>query len=92
MIVKYAPLFLKTLKKLDVRVRKSFKEKILLFSKNPTDLELNNHELKDKYKGYRSIDITADYRALYKERILEQENIADFEILGTHQELYKESN
>lgn len=84
--------FLKKLKKVDVRIRKSFKEKILLFSKNPVETELNNHELKKEYKGYRSIDITADYRALYKERKIGDEIVVYFEILGTHDELYGNPN
>lgn len=92
MTVKYSPSFLKTFKKVDVRIRKSFKEKILLFSKNPNDSELNNHELREEYKGYRSINITADYRALYKERKIAEETVANFEILSTHEELYGKSN
>ena len=31
-----------------------------LFEKNPNDLELNNHPLREPYQGLRSIDITAD--------------------------------
>lgn len=60
MNVKYSPSLLNSLKKHDVRIRKSFKERIIIFSKNPNDLQLNNHLLKDPYEGYRSIDITSD--------------------------------
>lgn len=82
------PAFLKKLKKLDVRIRKSFKERILIFSKNPLDQLLNNHLLHEPYEGYRSIDATDDYRALYHETIIVGENIAYFVYLGTHEELY----
>ncbi len=65
MIIKYSPSFLKLFKQVDVRIRKSFKERIILFSKNPHDLQLNNHVLKDPYTGCRSIDVSADWRAIY---------------------------
>lgn len=89
MNVVYDSDFLKKLKKVDVRIRNALKEKILLFSKNPQDPQLDNHELKDEYTGCRSIDITGDYRAIYKEIKIEDETIAYFVALGTHKELYR---
>lgn len=88
MTIKYSPAFLKKLKKVDVRIKKSVKKKILLFSKNPHDPQLNNHSLKREYKGYKSINITADWRALYKEKREGKDIIAYFSLLGTHKELY----
>ncbi|MBI2334983.1 hypothetical protein HYU96_04265 [Candidatus Daviesbacteria bacterium] len=89
MIVAYDPAFLKKFKKADVRIRKSFKERILLFSKNPNDLILNNHKLRDEYKGYNSIDITSDWRALYIEKSTKEDTVAYFAILGTHDHLFR---
>lgn len=91
MIIKYSPIFFRTLKKVDVRIRKSFKERILIFSKNPNDLELNNHLLKPPYQGLRSIDITADWRAIYEEKREGDEIVAYFVALGTHDQLYGKS-
>ena len=88
MKIVYDPAFVKTLKKINVRIRKSFKERILLFSKDPYSLQLDNHTLRKKYQGYRSIDITVDYRAIYKERQEGKEILAYFTLLGTHTELY----
>ncbi len=88
MKVFYDPAFYEKLRNVDVRIRKSVKEKILVFSKNPNDPYLNNHPLKRDYKGYRSINITADYRALYKELKVGDEMVAYFILLGTHDELY----
>lgn len=82
---------LKQLKKLDVRIRKSVKERLLLFSKNPNDLQLNNHALKKEWQGHRSIDINAGYRAVYKEIAVGDEPVAYFVTLGTHDELYKQT-
>ena len=89
MIIKYSFLFLKTLKKLEVRIRKSYKEKILLFSKNPNDPQLDNHPLKREYQGLRSIDITADFRAIYETKHEGEKETAYFVIIGTHKQLYR---
>lgn len=91
MKVKYSPLFLSILKKVNVRTRKSLKERIITFSKNPNDLELNNHPLKAPYEGRRSIDVNSDWRAVYQEITEGDEEVAYFVDLGTHNELYKRS-
>ncbi len=88
MIVKYSPSFLTVLKKLHITIRKNFSYRIRLFAKNPYNLELNNHALHREYGGFRSIDITADYRALYEEKQEEQDTVAYFIAIGNHQELY----
>lgn len=88
MIIKYTDNFLKQLKKSNVRERKAFKQRLLLFVKNSNDLELNNHPLQKEYVGYRSIDITADYRAIYKEVIQKDDIYIYFSSFGTHTQLY----
>ena len=89
MIVKYSPSFLAIIKKADVRIRKSFKERIDIFSKDPYHLHLNNHALKNEYQGYRSIDVTSDWRAIYEEIIIEEEITVYFIAIGTHKDLYE---
>jgi addiction module RelE/StbE family toxin len=88
MIARYAPQFLQELKKLNIRIRKSFKERILIFQKDPNKSQLNNHQLREPYEGFRSIDVTNDYRALYTEKLEGDEIVAYFEVIGTHKELY----
>ncbi len=88
MTVRHAPEFVKKLEKLNVRIRKSFKERILIFQSNPNNSRLHNHELREPYQGLRSIDITDDYRALYSEKDEKGEVVAYFETIGTHDELY----
>ena len=83
-----SPLFFEKLKKVYVRIRRSFEEKIAVFEKNPFDPRLNNHALKEPYEGLRSIDITNDYRAVYEEVPSGNETVAYFSLLGTHKELY----
>lgn len=89
MKIKYDPEFIKKLKKANVRIRKNFEKRIKIFSQNSNDPQLNNHALKREYLGLRSIDITADWRAIYQEIKIKDNPIAYFIILGTHEELYK---
>ncbi|OGG16636.1 hypothetical protein A3D77_08135 [Candidatus Gottesmanbacteria bacterium RIFCSPHIGHO2_02_FULL_39_11] len=84
-----APMLIDKLKKQDVRIRNSFKKTLETFFKDPNNLELDNHELKREWKGFRSIDVTTDLCAIYQEDNLEGEPIAYFVALGTHKELYK---
>lgn len=88
MTVRYDPQFLKKLKKLDVRIRKSFKERIILFASDPHNIQLNNHALTREYTNFRSIDVTNDWRVLYTEKVEGEEMVAYFEEIGTHEELY----
>lgn len=89
MNVELDPDFVRRLKKLDVKIRKSFKERIIKFSENPQDPQLNNHRLKKEWHGYRSIDITANWRAIYQKIRIGEETVAYFVTIGTHKELYK---
>ena len=84
MIISYSKNFLKQAKKLNKPVGQKLLERIELFSKNPLDPKLNNHPLKGKYKNYRSINVTGDFRALY----LVQDDFIIFDVVGTHSQLY----
>lgn len=77
--------FEKEYKKLQKKEQTKFKEKIAIFMKNPFDIILNNHLLKGKYKGYRSINIAGDLRAIYK--LLSKDNYL-FVSINTHSNLY----
>ena len=90
MTIKYTKEFIVQLKKQNVRVHKSFKKIIIQFSKDPNNKELNSHALTREWQGKRSINITADFRAIYKETQLKNEKIIHFVALGTHKQLYKQ--
>ena len=92
MKIQFSSYFRRKIKKEDVRIQKSFKVALSLFMSNPSDPTLDNHPLKDPWKGCRSIDITADYRAVYEEINEGDEVIAHFIAIGTHQELYSKDN
>jgi mRNA interferase YafQ len=84
MTISYSKNFIKQSKKLDKSIKQHLLERIELFSNNPLDSQLNNHPLKGKYKKYRSISVTGDFRALY----LTQDDHIIFDIVGTHSQLY----
>lgn len=89
MIVRYDPIFLKKLKKVNVRIRNSFKERLEIFIKDPGNSQLHNHALRDQWEEHRSINLTNDWRAVYTEKIEGVNKIAYFVAIGTHKELYK---
>lgn len=61
-------------------------QRLFLFMDDPFNPVLNNHPLIGKYKGYRSINITADYRAVYESI---NDDLAFFITLDKHSNLYK---
>lgn len=88
MKVRFSPDFLRQYKKSDVRIRNRVDEKIAIFLKDPNDLQLDNHILKKEWEGFSSIDITGNYRAIYREGRIGNEIVAYFVALGMHKELY----
>jgi addiction module RelE/StbE family toxin len=78
--------FLKSYKKLPLKIKEKFKERKNLFWQNQFHPILNNHALKGKYVNCRSIDITGDIRAIFNYR--ENTTIVFIEI-GSHSELYE---
>jgi len=72
--------------KLPSNIRQKAIERIALFSVHPFDPILNNHALSGEYKGYRSINITGDLRALYEPISKER---AFFISIDSHSNLYK---
>lgn len=71
------------------RYKKKVKERISLFVEDPMNLMLNNHALTGKFQGYRSINITGDWRVIYSIRLdLKSKQGYYFELVGTHSQLY----
>ena len=76
--------FLKDYNKLTQSQKEKFKERRNLFLKDEFDPVLNNHALKGKWLGYRSINVTGDIRAIFKR---ESESVL-FVAIDTHSNLY----
>ena len=90
MKIKFGRKFVKRYEKADQKIKDAVKKRIEIFRTNHLDPLLNNHRLTGKYSGYRSINITGDWRALYTQHTNEERVIVIlFEILGTHSQLYK---
>ena len=77
--------FDKRFSKLPNKVQQKTLERIQLFRIEPNARILRNHGLTGKWTGYRSIDVTGDYRAVY---MLVQDNMAKFYTVDTHSNLY----
>jgi addiction module RelE/StbE family toxin len=77
--------FTKQFKKLHSNQKDRFYEHLELFKRNPQDRVLRDHALKGKHRGYRSIDIEGDLRALY---YVENDRIIIFALIGTHSQLH----
>jgi addiction module RelE/StbE family toxin len=82
--IDFSPIFIKKLETAPTGIKLAFRETIELFRENPHHPGLRNHSLTEKYAGIRSIDVTGDWRALYRK---ERERVI-FVDLGTHKELY----
>lgn len=85
MIIKYHKDFTKAYKKLPEGVKNKLKQRLLLFEQDNFNPLLNNHALTGKYKGHRSINVTGDIRAVFKE---EDEEPVIFVDVDSHSNLY----
>lgn len=85
MIIIYHKGFERNYKKLSSKEKNKLKERLQLFVKDEFNPILNNHALKGKYLGYRSINISGDLRALYKT----EGNHIIFVVMGSHSKLYR---
>lgn len=86
MIIRFHRKFEKQVAKLKQNVYDHLELRLQLFMKDSFHPLLNNHNLTGKYKGYRSINITGDYRAIF---LLVSDKEAIFVAIGTHSKLYK---
>lgn len=88
MEIKYAARFRKQYQKAEKEIRTAFTQALELFLEDPSHPVLRNHPLKEKFAGYRSIDITGDWRAVFKISKSGEQRVITFYMLGTHKDLY----
>lgn len=90
MDIRYDKKFQKQYGRADIRIRSAFKVRLRLFCENPHHPLLHNHLLTGEYQGYRSINVTGDWRALFIEsRSGTGEVVIEFKLFGTHSQLYR---
>lgn len=89
MEIEFSAHFRKQYRKATKKIKADFYKRLKLFQHNPHHSLLRNHLLTGNYKGYRSINITGDWRAIYSQTKDEQKTIIIFEAIGTHSQLYE---
>ena len=84
MIIVFHRDFKKKYQKLAPKIVEKLDDRLRLFSKEEFNPVLNNHALKGKWLGYRSINVTGDTRAIFKR----DEETAIFVAVDSHSNLY----
>lgn len=77
--------FEKRFSKLPADIRSKVHDRLNIFSINEFDPILNNHKLKHDFEGYRSINITGDWRIIFRK--LEDKVVLLYKV-GTHHQLF----
>ena len=85
MLIVYHRNFKKMLKKVPSSAQEKFYSCLTVFIKTPHNAILGNHALSGEWATCRSINITGDIRAVYKER---DGGVIQFIAIGSHSELY----
>jgi mRNA-degrading endonuclease YafQ of YafQ-DinJ toxin-antitoxin module len=68
--------FERKLQEVPDEIKAAFADTLEMFNEEPNHPTLRNHPLKEKFAGFRSINVTADVRALFKES-----KVADFSVM-----------
>lgn len=77
--------FKKSYKRHPKKIRDQFDKRLKLFLDDPYNILLNNHALHDDWLGFRSINVTGDFRAIFKHL---NENLVELVEIDTHNNLY----
>ena len=89
MYVSFAKTFIKSEKRIPQKIREAFYERLTLFTSDKGHPLLRMHPLSGEWKGYYSINVTADWRAIYYERDGSPTLWVEFVYIGTHSQLYE---
>ena len=81
----YTKDFKKSFKKRDKFIQGKTLERIKLFREYPFNVLLDNHKLSGEYEGSSSINITGNFRAIFK--YINNDTVV-FTDIGTHSDLY----
>lgn len=83
--IKFSRKFRNYFQKAPKEIKIRFDERLDLFLLDSMNPKLHNHALSGVLRGFRSINVTGDWRALYRET----DSVIIFEAIGTHSKLYK---
>ncbi len=88
--INFTKTFEKALKKAPFKIKIAFRKRFSLFLQDHFHPQLNNHALIGELAGYRCINITGDWRAIYSIKSHKiNKRVVIFELLGTHSQLYR---
>ena len=87
MTIEFKRNFRKRYRKIPFKIRRQFDERLSLFMKESYHPVLNNHPLTGDRTGQWSINVTGDWRAVFRE--FESGKLVHFDFIGTHSQLYK---
>lgn len=77
--------FKKRIPRLPFKIKRALTERLRLFATTPHHPLLDNHSLSGSWRGYRSINITGDWRVIYEPI---GTDIARLVEVDTHHNLY----
>jgi len=84
MLIHFTRKFAKQYDKDDLKIKNAFQSRLKFFREDSFNPSLNNHSLRGKYLGYRSINITGDLRAIFKKN----DETVIFTGIDSHSNLY----
>lgn len=86
MRIVYLKKFIKLLQKAPPPVQRAFRNRLELFIARPEHPLLRFHALRGELEGYCSINVTGDWRAIF--RVMKNHEEVVFVAIGTHSQLY----
>jgi len=87
--IEFSTLFDKHLRNASDEIKIALQDALDLFKEDSNHPALRNHPLKEKFAGFRSIDVADDWRAIFKETISGDRKVIIFHMIGTHEDLYE---
>lgn len=85
MTINFTKNFRKQYAKIPNKIQLQFDDRLQLFLSDPTNAKLRVHPLKGSYIGYWSMNVSGDFRALYR---MDGDEVVLFALIGTHSQLY----
>lgn len=86
--ISFSTRFVKHYRKAPATVQAAFNRRARLFEREPLHPTLHNHALAGEWRGYRSINVTGDWRAVYESLGKTSVEWVEFVAIGTHSQLY----
>jgi addiction module RelE/StbE family toxin len=85
MQLEYSPEFKKQWAKMPKKIRARALERLALLSEDQFSPLLYNHKLVGRYASHRSINVTGDWRIIYRQI---NDDTLRLRVIGTHSQLY----